>query len=139
MTPKEVQAVKTSWRSFRSVDPLIVGDVFYSKLFFQYPQLKLLFNVPEEAQSRKLIDMLNVIVGRLDKPDELSGELAALAVRHLQYGVKPQHYKAVGEALLWTLQQGLGLDWTDEVKAAWEACYNGLAQTMITAACAKEA
>lgn len=129
-----MQLVKTAWRSFRSVDPVTVGDVFYSKLFFHHPQVKILFGVSKEEQSRKLIDMFNMIVGRLDRMHELRADVAALALRHVQYGVKPKHYKAVGEALLWTLQQGLGIDWTPAVSTAWEACYNELATAMIKAA-----
>jgi len=56
-----------------------------------------------------------------------------LAIRHAGYGVKPSHFKPVGEALLWTLQQGLGKDWTEEIKEAWQTCYKMLSQTMITA------
>lgn len=131
MTANEIQLIKTSWRLFRAVDPVLVGDVFYSRLFIQYPSLKPLFRISKEEQSKKLIDMLNVIVGRFDKLDELRDDIAALAFRHVRYGVKPAHYKAVGEALLWTLQQGLGADWTNEVKAAWEAGYNTLAGAMM--------
>ena len=134
MTQKEIQIIKTSWKLFRSINPAVVGDVFYTKLFFEYPQVKSLFKISKEEQSKKLIDMLNIIVGRLDKLEELSDDIAALAIRHAHYGVKPQHYKAVGAALLWTLQQGLGTDWTTDAASAWEACYNTLAGAMIKAA-----
>jgi len=39
----------------------------------------------------------------------------------------------VGTALLWTLQQGLGKDWDEEVKGAWASCFNILSTTMINA------
>ncbi len=133
MTQQQVQFVKASWRTFRSIDPVTVGDVFYTKLFYDHPSLKSLFKISKDEQSKKLIDMLNVIVGRLDRFDEMEGEVAAMGVRHVHYGVKPQHYKAVGEALLWTLQQGLGNDYTKEVAEAWAACFNGLAASMIGA------
>jgi hemoglobin-like flavoprotein len=29
-------------------------------------------------------------------------------LRHTGYGVKPDHYRLVGNALLWTLEKGLG-------------------------------
>jgi hemoglobin-like flavoprotein len=37
----------------------------------------------------------------------------------VDYGVKPAPYDSVGAALLWTLEQGLGSKFTDELKAAW--------------------
>ena len=84
-------------------------------------------------QYQKLIDMLSTVVGRLDHLEDLSGEIAAMGRRHVSYGVKPAQYKKVGEALLWTLEQGLGKDYTPEVKEAWTKCYNTLADAMIKA------
>jgi len=133
ITKEQILLVKKTWNIFREIDPVLVGDVFYSKLFFDMPSLEKLFHTPKEEQSRKLIEMLNVIVGRLDALEELTEEIKQLAIRHVQYGVKEQHYKAVGTALLWTLQQGLGKDWDEEVKGAWASCFNILSTTMINA------
>lgn len=63
-----------------------------------------------------------------------AGEIRALARRHLRYGVLEQHYASVGEALLWTLEQGLRTDFTDEVRCAWTKAYDILSSTMIEAA-----
>ena len=133
MTKEQILLVKKTWNIFREIDPVLVGDVFYSKLFFDMPYLEKLFHTPREEQSRKLIEMLSIIVGRLDTLEELTEEIKQLAIRHVQYGVKEQHYKAVGTALLWTLQQGLGKDWDEEVKEAWASCFNILSTTMINA------
>ena len=87
-----------------------------------------------EGQYRKFVDMLNTIVARLERVDELKGDIVAMAKRHVEYGVKPHHYNLVGRALLWTLQKGLGKDWNDEVRSAWINCYSILSGTMITVA-----
>jgi hemoglobin-like flavoprotein len=133
MTEGQISMVKRTWSIFREIDPVLVGDVFYSKLFFDMPHLKQLFHTSKEEQSKKLVEMLSVIVGRLDKLSELTEEIKQLAIRHVQYGVKEHHYKAVGTALLWTLQQGLGKDWSEEVKDAWASCFHLLSSTMINA------
>lgn len=127
-------SIKRSWRLFQQIDPLLVGGLFYDKLFTDQPSLRRLFNVPMDAQAQKLVDMLTAIVMHLDRMDEMQEDLVALARRHVSYGVKPTHYHSVGTALLWTLQQGLGADWTPAVKEAWTACYSSLAETMIAAA-----
>jgi hemoglobin-like flavoprotein len=49
-------------------------------------------------------------------------------------GVTNAHYDTVATALLWTLGQGLGDDFTPEVKAALVAAYTLLATTMQAAA-----
>ena len=131
MTDEQIQFIKKSWKKFRGVNPALVGDLFYSKLFIDNPSLRKMFPTDMEKQYEKLIDMLNAIVIRLDKLQEMSAEIQAMAQRHIGYGVKPAHYKLVGNALLWTLEKGLGDDWTQDVKNAWTACYTLLADTMI--------
>ena len=76
-------------------------------------------NLPPNITSQQLMDMLNAIVAMLDKLDELTDEIAAMAERHIGYGVKNNHYKHVGDALLHTIEKGLGNDWNPAVKAAW--------------------
>ena len=109
------------------MDPVLVGDVFYSRLFLRNPELRSLFRSDMRSQYRKLIDMLGILTARLDRLDALAEEMAVLAARHVSYGVKPEHYGMVGEALLWTLQQGFGRDWTPELEEAWVSCYQVLA------------
>ena len=81
-----------------------------------------------------------------------------LGKRHVPYGVLPAHYDVVGQALLATLEGGLGAEWNDQVrrapctplplsatrrlpiafpmarpqvKASWTAVYGIIAKTMI--------
>lgn len=133
MTDAEIRLVKQSWKTLRAIDPLIVGDLFYSKLFIANPSLRNMFPKKMDEQYTKLMDMLSVIIARLDRMDELNEDIAAMARRHVHYGVRPAHYKLVGNALLWTLRQGLGQDWTIDVEQAWTKCYSNLADTMMRA------
>ena len=57
-----------------------------------------------------------------------------MGVRHVDYGVQAEHYDIVGGTLLWTLEQGLGNDFTEEVKEAWTTAYGIISSTMIDAA-----
>ena len=133
MTDAEIRLVKQSWKTLRAIDPLIVGDLFYSKLFIANPSLRNMFPKKMDEQYTKLMDMLSVIIARLDRMDELNEDIAAMARRHVHYGVRPAHYKLVGNALLWTLRQGLGQDWTIDLEQAWTKCYSNLADTMMRA------
>lgn len=134
MDAEQIALVKKTWKIFRDIDPVLIGDVFYSKLFIHAPSLRHLFKTPRHEQSKKLIEMLSIIVGRLERLDELTEEIRQLALRHVHYGARAADYKAVGDALIWTLQQGLGADWTIEVQTAWLNCYKILSETMINAA-----
>ena len=130
MTKEQIQLVTHSWRLLRAVNPAIVADVFYSKLFYQHPELRDMFPKQMEDQYKKLVDMLSYMVLRLDNPESMLQEVQDMGMRHRNYGVKPGHYAMVGEALLWTLEKGLGEDWNSETAEAWGACYGLIAEKM---------
>jgi len=134
LTKKEIALIKKSWNFLEKIDPVVIGDIFYSKLFFENPELRKMFPQDMEGQYKKLVDMLATIVARLENLDELKGDIVAMAKRHTDYGVKPEHYNLVGKALLYALQKGLNKEWTDEVKSAWINSYAILSGTMITVA-----
>lgn len=134
MTTDQVRLVKKSWSILQQIDPALMAGVFYSRLFTDKPSLRALFPTDMHQQYQKLVDMISLVIARLDRPDAMQGELAAMARRHTRYGVKEKHYALVGHALLWTLEKGLGKDWTAGMQAAWTACYQSLSEQMMRAA-----
>jgi hemoglobin-like flavoprotein len=110
-----------------------VASLFYARLFEIDPSLRPMFKTDIRAQGQKLIQMLAVAIHALNNLDSIVPAVQALGRRHVAYGVKPEHYTTVGEALLWTLAEGLGDEFTDEVREAWTAAYILLATTAIEA------
>ena len=43
LTAKDIALIKKSWGFIRNIDQTVVGDVFYSKLFFENPELRKMF------------------------------------------------------------------------------------------------
>src|SRR5262249_21879661 len=107
--------------------------LFYSRLFELDPALRPLFKAPIEEQGRKLMEVLGLAVKGLERPEALLPVLAALGRRHADYRVNKRGYESGGEALLWTLEQGLGPGFTPEVREAWTALYKFVADTMLSA------
>lgn len=134
MSPKQIALIQNSWRSLRGLDPHLVGDLFYSKLFHDHPDVRAMFPKDMSKQYQDLIGKFNIVIARLHQFEDLKSDIAALARRHIAYGVTPQHYAYVGAALLWTLERGLGDDWTPPVAEAWQRCYTLLSETMLQAA-----
>jgi len=132
MTTHQLTLVKQSWTLLREVDPAVLGDVFYGRLFFNYPSLRPMFTGPMDRQYQKFIDMLSILVARLDRPQVVEQEISQLGQSHRHYGVKAEHYEPVKEALLWTLERGLGNDWNDDIRQGWIACYDRLTQAMLS-------
>jgi hemoglobin-like flavoprotein len=80
------------------------------------------------------MQMIGVAVRGLDQLHEIVPTVQQLGQRHAAYGVQNNDYATVGAALLWTLEQGLGEQFTPEVRAAWTKTYTLLADTMRAAA-----
>jgi hemoglobin-like flavoprotein len=133
LTEKQIKLIKQNWSELRGVDPALIGEVFYRKLFIDAPSVKRLFKGGQEEQAIKLIEMLNILVARLERLDELTEDIKQLAVRHVQYGTKPEHYQYVGNTLIWTLKQASRDTWNSELEDAWISCYTLLSSTMIDA------
>jgi hemoglobin-like flavoprotein len=57
----------------------------------------------------KLMATLGAIVNNLGNLEAVLPAASALAKRHVDYGVKAADYTPVRAALLWTLEQNLGL------------------------------
>ena len=85
-------------------------------------------------QRRKLMSTLAIVVSGLSDLPSILPAASALATRHVAYGAKPEHYPVVGQALLWTLEKGLGNDWTPAVADAWTTAYATLSSFMINQA-----
>ena len=138
MTPKQKMLVQAT---FEKVAPIAddAAALFYGRLFSLDPSLAGLFSGDMKEQGRKLMRMIGMAVNGLDRLDELVPLVQNLGQRHVGYGVKAQHYDTVGSALLWTLEKGLGPDFTPEVKDAWATVYTLLAKTMKDAAYPEQA
>ena len=123
--------------SFAKVWPIKAkaAELFYADLFDTAPEVKPLFaDADMTAQGGKLMQMLNAVVKGLNDIPALLPVAADLAARHVDYGVKPAHYDAVGASLLRTLETGLGPDFTPEVRDAWTTAYTTLSGAMIASA-----
>ena len=134
MTNNQIEQVQKSWKMVAAMEPTVVGNLFYNRLFEIAPELRPMFrNTSIDEQSRKLLSMINYVIIKLNKLDDIIDEVKKLARRHVQYGVQDEHYSIVGSALLWTLEAGLADKWNNQLKEAWTVCYTILAEAMIEA------
>jgi len=130
MTPDDVELVQSTFEQVRPISQEAAG-MFYGRLFEIAPEVKPLFKGDMTEQGRKLMATLAVVVGSLHSLPTILPAVSTLAKKHVEYGVKPSHYAAVGAALLWTLERGLGTAWTPEIANAWTSAYATLSNFMI--------
>jgi methyl-accepting chemotaxis protein len=118
-------------------------------LFEKCPQAKVLFgfpidtdpNSPELLNSKRfimhaayLIQMIDTALNMLGPDIELLTEIMTeLGIKHVRYGVKPEMFPIMGDALMHTLQTTLKDDFTDDIKESWVEVYTALSQDMIRA------
>ncbi|MBV9566087.1 MAG: hemin receptor [Bradyrhizobium sp.] len=133
MNPTQIKLVQDS---FIKVAPITeqAAVIFYDRLFEVAPQVRAMFPPDMTEQRRKLMATLAIVVTGLSDLPSILPAASALATRHVAYGAKAEHYPVVGQALLWTLEKGLGADWTPEVAEAWTAAYILLSTFMINQA-----
>jgi len=133
MTPDQVELVQ---QTFAKVAPIAdqAAVIFYNRLFEVAPSVKVMFPEDMTEQRRKLMATLAVVVKGLSDLPSILPAASALAIRHVSYGARREHYPVVGAALLYTLEKGLGEAWTPEVADAWTAAYGALSGFMMSEA-----
>lgn len=133
MTARQKQMVRESFPVIREVaGPL--SQLFYGRLFELQPGLRPMFRHDLASQGRKLMEMLSVIVDHLDRLESLDPVLRELGRRHAGYGVLPQHYATVEQALLWSFGHAMEYEFDDELKGAWRAIITEVSNAMLAGA-----
>ena len=133
MTPEQKTLVKESWAKVVPIKET-AAELFYGRLFEIAPEVKPYFKGDMKEQGQKLMAMLNTAVSGLDNIEAMIPALQDLGRRHVDYGVKDEDYDKVGAAFIWTLGQGLGEAFTDDIKEAWLVTYTTVADVMKAAA-----
>jgi serine/threonine protein kinase/hemoglobin-like flavoprotein/Ran GTPase-activating protein (RanGAP) involved in mRNA processing and transport len=115
-------------------DAAHLAERFYARLFERYPAVKPLFaHTSMRRQQHHLASALGMVIDHLRAPDQVETALTTLAERHVGYGVYPSHYHAVITALVDTLREVMGADWSPELDDAWQDGLGAIASVMIRA------
>lgn len=133
MGPSSQYIVRRTWAKAAAAQ-VDMARLFYGRLFKIAPETRKLFSSDMDLQGQKLVATLGFVIDHLS--DELALVPAAqdLAVRHLNYNVKKEHYQAVTASLLWTLEELLGSEYTTEVSTAWSEVLGKIERLMTEAA-----
>jgi hemoglobin-like flavoprotein len=123
MTPEQTDLIR---KSFDAIWPVRrkFAALFYSRFFELAPDAQHLFPHDLEHQHRKLMDMIAAIVGALDQRELFQSLIRNTGQQHSRFGVKSAYFGPFGEALIWSLEQQFGLNFTLELKEAWGILYN---------------
>jgi nitric oxide dioxygenase/hemoglobin len=108
----------------------------YARLL-QDPEIEAMFDRAAQqsgAQPRRLAGAILAYARNIDKLQNLGAAVERMVARHVETGVKAEHYPHVAAALLPAMREVLGADVaTDDVLAAWAEAYWMLADILIAA------
>src|SRR5256885_16895792 len=125
MTPTQIELISTTFEQVQSIADT-AAELFYARLFELDPLL--VYPLKGESrdvteQGRRLIALIHSAINRLKSSDIAISKLRAARPHSARPATEERRYETVGAALLWTLEMGLGEDFTPETRAAWvELC-----------------
>lgn len=133
MTPEHIHIVQSTWAKVLPIKA-IAARLFCERLLETDPSLSCLFRSDMRQQGAKLVQVIDAAVNALSRLDRMAPLMQVIGRRYADRGVDDYHYGMVGNALLWTLDKGLGEEFTPKVRDAWATVYRELAAAMLDAA-----
>ena len=135
---RHVALVRKSWDRLKPHKLEECAHIMYSKLRQEDPSVGDVFDKQLDwtAQERIFTVMIGNLVSRLEDPNPngLVDTLVRLGKRHQELGVTPKQYTCMQRAILATLEELLGDEWTNEYSEAWASVFHFITHTMIKAA-----
>ncbi|MBJ7378913.1 globin domain-containing protein [Sphingobium sp.] len=133
LSPHIIAIVKSTGPALRQ-HGVAITTAMYARLF-QDAEVKAMFDQAAQdsgEQPRRLAAAILGYAENIDRLEVLGGAVARMVARHVDTGVKPEHYPKVAAALLPAIRDVLGEDVaTDAVLAAWGEAYQFLADILI--------
>lgn len=126
----DIELLRQSFQRALDENPRLT-ERFYAILFERHPEVEPLFSSSARRhQPAKLAAALSGVVAHLDDAAWLDRTLGEMGRRHVGYGVTRAMYTPVGEALLMTLREAVGDDWTADHETHWTTAYGVVVDLM---------
>ncbi len=132
LSPQTIAIVKSTAPALQDHGVTITTRM-YERLF-ENADIRDMFDQAAQAsgeQPRRLAAAILGYAQNIDKLGALSGAVARMVRRHVDTGVRAEHYPHVANALLPAIRDVLGEAATDEVINAWGEAYWFLAEILI--------
>ena len=114
----KIKLIRESWEAAMTLGDTNVGVLLFKNIFtiapgalqlFSFKDTRNLYENPKfKNHAKKVVNTVGVAVGLIDNLEELVPILQELGKTHVPRDVLPEHYPIVGQALLDTLEAGLG-------------------------------
>ena len=132
LAPETIALIKATAPALRE-HGVEITKAMYARLFVN-EEVKALFDMAAQdsgEQPKRLAAAILAYAENIDKLQNLTAPVLRMAARHVETGVRPEHYPYVADALLPAIQDVLGDAATDEILDAWGQAYWFLADILI--------
>ena len=109
-------------------------DYFYKRMLKNNPELKETFNMGHQrsgAQAQALAGAILAYAENIDDPSVLAPVVELICHKHVSLNIQAPDYEIVGENLLHSISEVLGIPMDDKLISAWGAAYQQLADLFI--------
>lgn len=136
----EAFAIARVQLSFASIAATPTGperfaSAFYTTLWSETQGTRELFPAGMESMRHRFTTAIGWVVNRLTDFDAVEAFLGQLARDHRKYGVRPEHFRAAGYALLFAVRECTPIIlWTATLERTWATVIGRLVETMAVAA-----
>ena len=137
MTREEIQSIRKSFRLLHGKTE-VVAMLFYNRLFWLDPSLRMRFCRDMTEQGKKLVDAMLVLSGSLDRLSTLRPTLQHMGKQYAGYGFRPQDYGTVATALVETLEELVGPRFNKALERIWTKLLGLLSSEMLEGAAEAE-
>jgi hemoglobin-like flavoprotein len=132
LAPETVALIKATAPALRE-HGVAITQAMYKRLFVNEDIKQMFDQAAQESgeQPKRLAAAILAYAENIDKLQNLTAPVMRMAARHVETGVKPEHYPYVAEALLPAIKDVLGEAATDDIINAWAQAYWFLADILI--------
>ena len=130
----DLEALETSFDLVAPRGDQLV-EMFYVRLFAAAPAVKELFAGTDLPRQRTVLLRTLVLLRKaLRGLDAIVPALRSLGARHVAYGVRPDHYPVVADALIAAMAEVAGAAWQPRYERAWSAALEVVSSVMLAGA-----
>lgn len=129
MKDAEINLIITSWAKISAAQDR-AAEMFYNRLNEMDPRVGQLFLSKFKSKADMFMKPLGIMVASLSNFTTFYPMIQMLGDRHVSYGAMSKDYEVFRDALMWTIGQILGPDYTSEVREAWLHAYASMANVM---------
>ncbi len=133
MTAQGLDTIRTSFSAL-SPHAETLGERFFTRLFVLQPSLRALLPRDHWQRSHDLVALLGMVVKNASRPEQIQNALMDFGAKAQRVGIMPQHYGLARRALLDSMKDVLGADWTPEVEGDWTDLLNSTMSVVVLGA-----